>query len=807
MRVAHAATGHNVHDRGWAESPNGRRRPAATLAHVARHPTLAALLLVLLLLPTAGATAQIGPGFTWLGEGEDFAISADGGTVTFAADQPRHDSRGTDDGWVYRAATDTFELLDVTPGGSPSPSRGPGWTSLDADGSHVTFTHPDPGLDASGVQGGTSGQNLYVRDLTTGTTTLHHTGDDGQVFPQAVNNPVISADGRFVVFRAQATNTPLDSDVDADIGCICTYVRDLATGEVEMVSVTPDNTNPDDDSGEFHDLSADGRYVVFESEAGDLLDGPPLGPAEQGRIQLYVRDRQTGATRMVTGLADGSRPSQASRQPTISDDGRFVAFESVAPELAGEDGVGADVFLWDAMDGTHTLISHDRDGTPANGGVGHPAISPDGRYVAFTSTGLDLAGPEVTQPSRAGVYRYGVLTSTLARVDVAPDGTGPNGNASSGATPAVASSGVVVFHSVATNLNPQGIRGLHVAASTDDEPPAPPPTPGPDPQPDLEPQPDVDAIITTAIEVSQRRFGDTGFAQLGGPAQWAVLATARSFADSLSGAVLTQTAPLLYTEPDGLDPRTGAELDRVLGGTGTVYLLGGDAALSPAVEAAVTAAGYTVDRLAGASRFQTSVAIADEAIRRFGPTGTVALARAFGPEGNPTAAWADSVTGGGWAADRGTPIVLTPSESLHPDVAAWLDRVDPQQTVLLGGTAALHDAVAQSVPGPNRVFGPNRSATAVAIAEQLWAVPSTGQRAYFVINATHADGWAYGLAAAGLAADIDAPLLATGAVNPPETLAAVQGCGGQVSVSGIGPSDVLPASVLAELDAQDAMAC
>ncbi len=259
-----------------------------------------------------------------------------------------------------------------------------------------------------------------------------------------------------------------------------------------------------------------------------------------------------------------------------------------------------------------------------------------------------------------------------------------------------------------------------------------------------------------AVRISQLRFGDEA-------AQVVVLSRDDTFADSLAGAVLTGAGPLLLTPTSTLSPAARTELDRVLPSGGRVYLLGGEAALSATVESGLLGDGYDVVRLAGATRVETSVAVAEEVRAHGGDLGTVMLARADGPADNPTAAWADSVTGGAWSASTQTPILLTPTAALHPDVADAVARFEPQRTVLLGGTVALNEAVRASVPNPQRVAGAERAATAAAIARDLWGPVSR----YIVMNGWMEDGWAYGLAAAGLAADTGAPLLLTQADTVP----------------------------------------
>ena len=266
--------------------------------------------------------------------------------------------------------------------------------------------------------------------------------------------------------------------------------------------------------------------------------------------------------------------------------------------------------------------------------------------------------------------------------------------------------------------------------------------------------PATSGVIPTAIAISQQRFPGTAAAGGGqGRPSGVVLSRDDLFADSLAGAVLTADAPLLFTATAALDPRTAGEIERLLGGSGTVTLLGGEPALSAAVADALEAGGYTVRRLFGPSRVETAVAIA--AAVAPGGTAAVALARADAPPGNPTAAWADAVTGGAWSAATGTPVLLTPSAELHPAVAGYLASTNPADRVLLGGEAALSAAVADGVGAHRRVSGANRYATAAAIATALFGQPHAG---YLVTAGDHADGWAYALAAAGLAADTNQPL-------------------------------------------------
>ena len=188
--------------------------------------------------------------------------------------------------------------------------------------------------------------------------------------------------------------------------------------------------------------------------------------------------------------------------------------------------------------------------------------------------------------------------------------------------------------------------------------------------------------VAIALMISRSRFADGGAARV-------VLSRDDDFPDSLAGATLSFDGPLLFTPSGLLHEGTRLEIERVLAPGGTVHVLGGTAAVSQAVEDELVGAGFVVDRLAGPSRVETAIAVADRVRQLVPGQAAVALARAAGVADNPTAGWADSVTGGGWAAAAGAPILVTDTAGVHPAVAAWLAVDQPSRTVLLGGPAAL----------------------------------------------------------------------------------------------------------------------
>jgi putative cell wall-binding protein len=294
--------------------------------------------------------------------------------------------------------------------------------------------------------------------------------------------------------------------------------------------------------------------------------------------------------------------------------------------------------------------------------------------------------------------------------------------------------------------------------------------------------------LFAAIDISRLRFAADG-------AEHVVLARDDRFADSVAGSGLSGDGPLLFTTTSELPGSTASEIDRVVAPGATVYLLGGTAAISESVAAVVRDRGYAVTRLAGVSRVETAVAVATE-VRRLHPGDDVLLARASD--------WADSVAGGALAASHDTPVLVTPTAALAPVVADWLRADDPSTTTLLGGTAALSDAVAAAVPNPVRVSGIDRTATAVAVADHLDA----GAERYLVAQGRAANGWSFGFAAAGLAADADAPILLVTEEVTDATADVVRACGEpQTDLQVIGDGDVVAPALREQLDAVDGDAC
>ena len=224
-------------------------------------------------------------------------------------------------------------------------------------------------------------------------------------------DPAINLGGRFVAFSSTASNLVTgDTNGKQDV-----FVRDRNTGTTERVSVSSAEKQGDGDSA-WAAISADGRFVAFHSYAADLVAGDTNHDAD-----VFVRDRTTGTTTRVSVTSTGRQANTGSGSPLdISADGRFVAFDSEATNLVARDTNGArDVFVRDRTTGTTERISVIGSGAQWDTGSYVGAISADGRIVTFYGGGVFARDRKTGTTGRVSVGRGGrqarfLLTNTIA---------------------------------------------------------------------------------------------------------------------------------------------------------------------------------------------------------------------------------------------------------------------------------------------------------------------------------------------------------------------------------------------------------
>ncbi|HEY2385805.1 MAG TPA: hypothetical protein VGK30_02500, partial [Candidatus Binatia bacterium] len=289
---------------------------------------------------------------------------------------------------------------------------------------------------------------LFIRDRAAGTTS--RVAVDGE----APFGPALSLDGRFVAFTAR-----VGGQIAAAV-----LILDRIRGHIDRIDVRPDGTPSHLARGNFLTspaISPDGRFVVFGSDAPDLVDGDTNGVAD-----VFVRDRTRHVTERVSVSSDGTEANASGFfiGPAISADGRFVAFSTAASNLVPDDHNStercndidgcADVFVRDRAAGTTERVNVASDGSEANGTSAINTalgISADGRFVTFSSNATNLVpGDDDRGVDWFDAYRHDRETGVTERMSVAPDGTRGNGPSYSDGISADGRS--VVFTSTATNL-------------------------------------------------------------------------------------------------------------------------------------------------------------------------------------------------------------------------------------------------------------------------------------------------------------------------------------------------------------------
>ena len=247
----------------------------------------------------------------------------------------------------------------------------------------------------------------------------------------------VSQDGRYVAFDSNATNLiGLDTNATSDI-----FVRDRKTGQTKRVSVRSNGTQGNGPS-QIPDISGSGRFVTFMSSASNLVPGDTNGTTD-----IFVRDRKKDKTIRVSTRSNGDQANGPSLYPKISADGRFVVFESSASNLAPGDGNGTtDIFVKDRKTGKTRRVNLRSNGTQANSSSNFADISPNGRYVTFTSSATNLVSGDTN--GTQDVFLHDRNNGNTKRSSVGAAGQG-NGSSS---LSSVSNKGQVAFASTSTNL-------------------------------------------------------------------------------------------------------------------------------------------------------------------------------------------------------------------------------------------------------------------------------------------------------------------------------------------------------------------
>ncbi|MFN8161958.1 MAG: hypothetical protein U0R52_13035 [Solirubrobacterales bacterium] len=315
--------------------------------------------------------------------------------------------------YVYDRRTDRVELVSrrSAKAGGAGANQDAERPSISRDGRYVSF--PTRATNLGGPIAGNGATNVYVRDRREKRTFLVSRrssggrGGDGNSF-----EPSIAPDAPVVVFESQARNLggPIKDTASASV-----YAHNWETHRTSLISRRSGEGAGVNAAADLPDVSASGRFVVFETTATNLG-----GPRQRipNLINLYLRDRRTGSTVLVSRQSRGSGGEGANAsatQASLSSSGRFVAFRTAATNLGGPIASSFNSYVYDRERRRVTLVS--RAGGPgpgANDYAGEPSIAGGGGFVGFETPADNIDPPGEPAfhgniPANTNVYRYQLL--------------------------------------------------------------------------------------------------------------------------------------------------------------------------------------------------------------------------------------------------------------------------------------------------------------------------------------------------------------------------------------------------------------
>lgn len=245
-------------------------------------------------------------------------------------------------------------------------------------------------------------QQIAVADLGTGNISFASTAADGAAANGDSRYAAVSADGRYVAFESAASNLVAgDTNGSDDV-----FVKDMQTGAVRRVSLSAGGGQLDGNASDAQ-ISANGNVVLFRSLA-EVMPGLP-----SQSFQLYARNLATGALAMVSADSEGQPANADAEQASLSADGRYVVFSSAAA-YANDSNPNVDIFRKDLVTGAIEIVSANAAGVQGGGRSADPSISADGRYVSFSYDGQDLIPTMLVDTSE--IYVKDMLSGEIIQV-------------------------------------------------------------------------------------------------------------------------------------------------------------------------------------------------------------------------------------------------------------------------------------------------------------------------------------------------------------------------------------------------------
>ncbi len=404
------------------------------------------------------------------------SLSANGRFVAFESNATNlvpSDTNATTDIFVHDRDTGETVRVSVASDGSQG-NRRSAESHISANGRFVAFRSAASNL----VPGDTNNEiDIFVHDRETRETIRVSVASDGSQANDFNFAARLSADGRWISFGSDATNL-----VPGDTHEVCdSFVHDRLTGETTRISTASDGSQANDFSFAPGSLSADGRYVVFDSDASNLVPGDTNAATD-----IFLHDRKTAETTRVSISSGGVQANDFSLAGSISVDGQVIVFTSAASNLVpGDMNNQSDIFVHDRRTGDTKRVSVSSDGSQANGSSVDSRVSANGQLVVFDSMATNLVMGDTNR--QRDVFVHDRQTGQTLRVSAIPEGSQANGPSKKGHLSA--DGGRVVFSSFADNLA-RGDSNDHtdifvvnldrepvLPPEPPESPPAPPPTP------------------------------------------------------------------------------------------------------------------------------------------------------------------------------------------------------------------------------------------------------------------------------------------------------------------------------------------
>ncbi|SDY85810.1 WD40-like Beta Propeller Repeat [Herbiconiux ginsengi] len=665
--------------------------------HVAIAMTLSGFLLfaagtapAIAALPRAGETQILSVSSTGAAgdaDSSDPAISADGRFVAFSSKASDLTGAGGFVRQLYVRDLASGVTTLVSAGGSGPGNGDSTKPSISDDGSVVAYI--SAATNIVGVAR-TGTPQAFVWTRATGVTTVASFSDALVTANAAITQIALSGNGQAVAFTTTADNLTSDNTY----GVRQIYERNLVTRTTALVSVDTTLTPAGSPTGANDPaISSDGSLIAFAS--ADALSGRP----GNGYTQIFRREMSSrSSTELVTVNASGLAAARfSSTSPTISHDGNVIAFFSNAYDLTNQPSSGNGIYWRDMREeGTRLASPNAADGKAARGNFWLPSISADGTSIAFRSNSPDLTREGRGYGLVTQVYERDLtagITSLVSRPTVGADA----GNLDS-LLPSISGDGsLVAFDSYATNLVPDAEVNTQVYLRDTTEVPEVVRIGGAD-------------RFAVSAAVSADTFGS------GVPV--AYVASGATFPDALSGSAAAgaQHAPVLLVGKDCIPTPVAAELHRL--NPKKIIVLGGTNTIDESVQIALSGFSPTVTRIAGADRFDVSVAVSASAFGQSGESTPVAYVASG-------AVFPDALSGSAAAGYAGGPVLLVTKDSVPTLVAAELGRLRPGAIVVLGGTNTIDDSVTATlsrIAPTSRVAGADRFAVSANVSAGTFPV-------------------------------------------------------------------------------------